>query len=195
METITVRSVRLEEQIAEARFACDLSRCKGACCTLPGWRGAPLEDHEIGEIESAFPIIRKYLPEWHLEAIEEKGLYEGEPGNRATTCYGLGACVFVYYQDDIAMCAFERAYFNHEIGWRKPISCHLFPLRVSPEPRVIVRYEEIEPCETARKRGESESISLSDFLQEPLVRRFGEEWYQEFHQFCSTAQARRRIIK
>ncbi len=179
-----IGEVRVEKQIANVQFACDLKRCKGACCTMPGGRGAPLLESEIQELEQAFPIVKKYLPESHLQVIQEQGMYEGFPGYRATVCVDEGACVFVYYEDDIARCSLERAYLNGEIKWKKPISCHLFPIRVSTFPKTTLRYEEIDSCTPAIERGKNEQVELFDFLEEPLTRRFGEAWYQEFHKTC-----------
>ncbi|TAK58368.1 MAG: DUF3109 family protein, partial [Bacteroidetes bacterium] len=148
-------------------------------------RGAPLMDEEIPELERAFPAIAHYLPVRHLEAIQTSGMYEGEPGSWATTCIDNKACVFVYYEGDIAKCSLEKGYLNGETTWRKPISCHLFPIRVTSQPRTMLRYETIEECDAAVERGEQEHITLPDFLKEPLIRRFGEEWYNEFIEVCN----------
>ncbi|MBI3194447.1 MAG: DUF3109 family protein [Ignavibacteriae bacterium] len=180
-----IGEVRVETQIGTIQFACDLKRCKGACCTMPGGRGAPLLESEISEIERAFPVIRKYLPESHLQAITEQGMYEGTRGSRATMCIDDGACVFVYHDGDIARCSLERAFLNGETEWKKPISCHLFPIRVSAFSGTTLRYEEIEPCEPALEEGKREKIPLFEFLKEPLVRRFGEAWYQELYKTCN----------
>jgi hypothetical protein len=180
-----IGEVRVETQVGKIEFACDLKRCKGACCTMPGGRGAPLLESEISEIERAFPVVKKYLPESHLQAIQEQGMYEGTPGARATTCVDECACVFVYYEDDIARCSLERAFLNGETEWKKPISCHLFPVRLSATPRTTIRYEEIDQCKPALERGKKETILLFEFLKEPLVRKFGEDWYREFHKACN----------
>src|SRR5271169_3267359 len=124
-----VQETIVEDIIARKRFACDLLQCKGGCCTLPGGRGAPLDDDEISEIRQAFPFARKYLSAAHLDAIATHGMIEGVPGSHATVCVNGKACVFVYYEDSIAKCSLEKAYLAGETTWRKPISCHLFPLR------------------------------------------------------------------
>ena len=182
---IVIGTARIEEPVVQANFACDLVKCKGACCTLPGGRGAPLLDEEIPELKRAFPIVKKYLPDRHLETIERVGFYEGYPGSQATTCIEQRACVFVYYEGDVAKCSLERAFLNGETTWRKPISCHLFPIRVSNNPGKTLRYEQIEQCESGRERGEKEEIGLYKFLKAPLTRLFGEQWYNEFEQTCN----------
>ena len=169
----------IDHEILTAKFACDLDRCKGACCTLPGGRGAPLDDAEVGEILRAFPVIQKYLPARALTVIERDGMVEGQPGSFHTTCIDDRDCVFVFSEGGVARCALEKGFLAGEIEFRKPISCHLFPLRVSPDGRRI-RYERIDECAPAVKRGGSENVSLVAFLQGPLERRFGDSWYAEF---------------
>jgi hypothetical protein len=171
--------------IAKTDFACNLERCKGACCTMPGQRGAPLLDEEIEEIESAFPVISKYLSFRHKDTIEERGLVQGRKGDHTTQVVDRKACVFAIFENDIAKCAFEKAYLNSEISWRKPISCHLFPIRVGTTgPTTQLRFEELAECRPALERGAAEQIPLSNFLKTPLTRAYGEEWYQEFQAYC-----------
>ncbi len=171
----------IEEPVAYERFSCDLEKCKGACCTLSGGRGAPLEDHEVLELKKAFPFAKKYLSEQHLRAIEVNGMSEGYPGNYATSCIDDKDCVFVYYEHGIARCSVEKAYLNGETAWRKPLSCHLFPVRIS---NGTVRYEKISECVPAVRRGKEENVPMYDFLKEPLVRRFGQQWYDTFRAEC-----------
>jgi hypothetical protein len=172
----------VDRAIPEARFCCDLAVCKGACCSLEGGRGAPLDEAETREIDAAFPIVRRYLSPEHLSTIEKFGLYEGPPGSRATVCVGEKACVFAFFEDGIARCSFERAYTNGEIKWRKPISCHLFPIRVSRLGTDVLRYEMIDECAAGRSKGKQEGIPMVKFLEDPLVRRFGRNWYDTFLQ-------------
>src|ERR1041385_3466296 len=94
----------IDEAVAQARFACDLEQCRGACCTLPGGRGAPLIDEECG-------------------VIGLDGLFEGVSGQFSTTCVNDRDCVFVYYEGNVARCSLEKAWLNGESGWRKPVSC------------------------------------------------------------------------
>jgi hypothetical protein len=180
----TIGEAIIEDNIARERFACDLHKCKGACCTLPGYRGAPLEDAELEELERIFPIVRKYLSERHLQWAEQFGVFEGHPGSFATTCVDEKDCVFVFYEDGIAKCSIEKAYNNLEIRWRKPMSCHLFPIRISSFNGERLRYEKISECKPAVARGRTENIPLYEFLKNPLIRRFGEDWYNKFRLEC-----------
>ncbi len=173
-----------EDAVARASFCCDLERCKGACCCIAGGRGAPLEDDEVLEIEKAYPVVRRYLSAESIKAIETSGLVEGRPGDFATTCIRERECVFVVFENGIARCSFEKAYEAGALDWRKPISCHLFPLRVRSFGQEFVRYEEIPECDAARERGAAEGVPLWRFLKEPLIRKFGETWYERLIAHC-----------
>jgi hypothetical protein len=173
----------VDEEILTARFACDVRMCHGACCTLPGGRGAPLDDPEVAELERAFPAVRKHLTARSLAVIASDGMVEGTSGHFHTTCIDDKDCVFVLYEEGIARCAVEKAFLAGEIGWRKPLSCHLFPVRVAKDGS-RVQYERIGECLPGLDRGMREEISLVDFLREPLTRRFGGAWYEEFRREC-----------
>jgi hypothetical protein len=146
---------------------------------MPGGLGAPLLESEIVEIEGAFPAVRKYLNEKHLAVIEESGLVEKVYDGFVTPCVDHRACVYVTYDKEIAKCSFEKAFLNGETRWRKPISCHLFPIRVDRGRTQTIRFESITECEPALKRGAKEQFSLASFLKEPLIRAFGRRWYSE----------------
>ena len=174
------------DDIPSVRFACDLARCKGACCTMPGARGAPLREEELEEVEKAFPTVRKYLSFRHKDTIEERGLVQGRKGDYTTQVVQNQACVFAFFEDGIAQCAFEKGYENNEIGWRKPISCHLFPIRVAQGVPERLRFQSIAECHPAIELGTKEYVWLSEFLRDSLTRAFGENWYEEFRKYCET---------
>lgn len=174
----------IDAAIPKTLFACDLDRCKGACCTMPGQRGAPLLDEEVVEIEVAYPIVKKYLSFRHKDTIEERGLIQGRKGDHSTQVVDRKACVFAFFEDHIAKCSFEKAFQNNEIPWRKPISCHLFPIRVAPGLPTKLRFEELAECRAALERGTSEHVPLVEFLRGSLTRAFGKEWFDEFASHC-----------
>jgi hypothetical protein len=176
----------IDPGITTAQFACDLERCKGACCTMPGQRGAPLLDKEVEEIEKAFPVVRKYLSFRHKDTIEERGLIQGRRGDYTTQVVDKRACVFAIFENEIAKCSFEKAFLAGEISWRKPISCHLFPIRVSRGEKEQLRFELIAECRPALERGIKESVPLWEFLRTSLTRAYGESWYEEFESYCRT---------
>ena len=174
----------VEDPVAQVSFECNLSVCKGVCCCLEGGRGAPLEDEEIQEIEAALPIVSRYLTTRSLGEIASSGPFEGTSGNFATTCIDNRECVFVYRDEGIAKCAFERGYSEGLISWPKPLSCHLFPIRISRNGSQVLRYEEIEECAGGRRNGRAKGTPLYTFLKHPLIRRFGEGWYDSFTETC-----------
>ena len=166
----------IDPAIESTSFACDLHACKGACCTLPGGRGAPLLDEEILHIAQALPIVLTSLPPDHQHALAESGAFEGSPGDYHTTCINHGPCVFVTYDEGIAHCSIEQAFHRGELAWRKPLSCHLFPIRIDAGTPVSARFEYIPECRPALHRGTVEDVPLVSFVSEALERAFGVSW-------------------
>jgi hypothetical protein len=189
-KVISLQETTIDSTIATTRFSCDLARCKGACCTMPGPKGAPLLPDEVEEINKALPVVRKYLSQDHLRCIDEHGPVLSSIGGLTTTCYNFHACVFVTYEEGIAKCAFEKAYFKKELSWRKPFSCHLFPIRIDQGLHTHLRYESIPECQPALHRGQQDNVFLSDFLKDSLTRVFGKLWYQDFDAECSDERQR-----
>lgn len=181
--------------LGKTRFACDLDVCHGACCTMPADAGAPILESEIAELERVFPTVKKYLSEESLATIAKEGLWKREADGSLTIPAIRGRdCVFVTYDEDspsseaernrrglgggVALCAIEKAHRANEIeGFPKPISCHLFPIRIYPndENKYEIVYEEISECKGGRARGKREKIPVLDFLESPLVRALAED--------------------
>lgn len=188
-----VGNITVEENVATAQFACDLLQCKGACCTLKGGRGAPLHASEVDELRTALPYVRQYLSTQHLDVIARAGFYEVARGDHFTMCVDDAACVFVCYEDGIAKCSLEKAFNAGATSWRKPVSCHLFPIRISHFRGEHVRYESIRECAPAVERGAKEAIPMHEFLEAPLVRKFGPAWYDEFADACKDPATRQPL--
>lgn len=175
---LPILDIIADEALATTRFACDLGACKGACCTMPGGRGAPVDDAEVDDLLASIDVALAYLPERNREIIRTLGALEGRAGDFATRCIDNRDCVFVYYENDVAKCAVERAHVNGETPFRKPISCHLFPIRVSEIPGgTYLRYERIPECDPALDNGARAGIPLYRFLKDALTRAFGRETY------------------
>lgn len=182
-----VKDTILSEDVATARFACDVSRCKGACCVV-GNAGAPVDKEEIPILRKAFRLLKDELRSEAVQAVEEKGVVWGDQDSGfEISCVEEEACIFVIYNTEgVAECAIQKAYYEGRISWEKPISCHMFPIRLK---RIIdfdyANFEYIpDICGSGCAHGEQQGIWLSDFLQEPLIRRYGEEWYDEFMRAC-----------
>ena len=176
---VKVGNVLLDKEIADSHFACDLSICKGACCTLESDFGAPLLQEEIGKIKEILPIVKKYLSEDHVLEIENNGFFEEKDDEILTRSVERKACVFVYYENDIAKCSIEKAFINKETDFKKPVSCHLFPIRVSNFGGDVLRYEKFSECKPAISNGREKEIKLIDFCSEPLQRTYGKIWYSK----------------
>lgn len=176
---LAVNNVLVRKEILEIPFHCDLKKCKGACCTLESELGAPILKEEIEEIEKIIPFVKKYLDQTKIDSIEEKGFYEIKQNELMIKSIDNKDCVFSFRENGIAKCAIERAYFNKEISFRKPISCHLFPIRISNFGGDILRYEKFSECEPALEKGKQENVTIAEFCKDSLIRLYGEPWYNQ----------------
>jgi hypothetical protein len=176
---IPVEDVLVRPEITNVNFECDLSKCKGACCTLESEFGAPLQSDEIDKITRILDIVKEYLPKAHVDEIEENGFFEEKSGEKLTKSVDNKACVFVYFDGDIAKCGIEKAYLDGKVKFRKPISCHLFPIRISKFGGPVLRYEKFSECKPALLKGEKNKTSLVDFSKESLSRLYGNKWYSK----------------
>ncbi|HBL76325.1 MAG: hypothetical protein A2W90_08300 [Bacteroidetes bacterium GWF2_42_66] len=167
--------------ILDKHFLCDLLKCKGACC-VEGDSGAPLTDEEAIEIEQNYPVFEKYIPENHKKEVDKQGFSViDSDGDRVTPLVNNRQCAYTFTDEKgILKCAIEKAYFNGEITFRKPLSCHLFPIRINEYRHFdAVNYQKLDICKPGRECGASEKLPLYKFLREPLIRRYGSEWYEQ----------------
>jgi len=176
---IPVEDVLIRTEIAETYFACDLKKCKGACCTVESDYGAPLLKEEIEQIEGILDIIKDYIPKKHWREIEDNGFFEQKEDELLTASVDNKACVFVFYEKSVAKCSIEQAYFDGKIKFRKPISCHLFPIRVSKFGGDVLRYEKFKECSPALENGAKNNIKLVDFCKDSIERLYGKKWYSK----------------
>ena len=163
------------------KFVCDLQSCKGECC-VQGDSGAPLEPGETEILEKIYPEIKKFMRPEGIEAVEKQGLYVTDTdGDLVTPLIDGKECAFVVFDDNgIALCAIESAYKAGKIDFRKPISCHLYPVRLkSYKNFTAVQYHRWDVCSPACQLGEKLNVPLYRFLKEPLIRKFGSNWYDE----------------
>lgn len=174
-----INEVLVRDEIVEIPFSCDLKKCKGACCTLESELGAPVTKAEIEEIEKILPIVKKYITLTNIDEIEDRCFYEAKDGEMMITSVNNRDCVFSFWDNGIAKCAIERAYFDGKVEFRKPISCHLFPIRVSDFGGDVLRYEKFNECAPALEKGKEENITIVEFCKDSLIRLYGEEWYNK----------------
>lgn len=163
------------------KFLCDLSACHGACC-IEGDAGAPLEADEVKEIEKVLPVIWDELSLAAQAVINAQGVsYEDVDADTVTSIVNGKDCVFTCYDEEgICYCAIEKAYRDGKTDFYKPISCHLYPIRIQNYPDFkAINYHRWSVCKAAVLLGEKENLPVYKFLKEPLIRKFGEEWYKE----------------
>lgn len=167
--------------LLDQRFVCDLDTCKGICC-VEGDDGAPLEEEEVKIIEDLLPIIWDDLTEVSKVLIKKQGVsYIDSDGEPVTSIVNGEECVFTYTDDQgQCKCAIEKAYREGKTDFYKPISCHLYPVRLQKyEEYTAVNYHQWSVCNCARKLGGKLGVPVYQFLKEPLIRKFGKEWFEQ----------------
>jgi len=178
---IQIQNTLLSDDIFEEQFICYLCKCKGECC-VEGESGAPITKEEFREIEGILSEIWNDLSPKAQEVINRQGIaYTDYDGELVTSLVNGKECVFTYFDaDGICKCAIDNAYREGRISVRKPVSCHLYPIRLTEySDFTAVNYHRWSICEPAVRLGRKEGIPLYRFLREPLTRKFGEEWYNE----------------
>ena len=184
---LKVKDTILSEDIATAKFACDLPKCKGACCVV-GDAGAPVSKEEIPILHKAYHLLKDELNPEAVAVAEREGVVVGsEKVGYEISCVKSAECIFAKYgEDDVAYCSIQKAYFDDRISWEKPLSCHLFPVRLKKIAGFDYANFEYVPklCSAACSKGEDEDVYLAEFLEKPLVRRYGLDWYEEFLAAC-----------
>lgn len=166
--------------ILEKEFCCNLQECLGNCCRY-GDSGAPLSNTEVRILEEIWPIVRPYMREEGIRAIEEKGTSTKDFENdNVTPLVGNEECAYAVLEGNIFMCGIEKAWHDGKISFQKPLSCHLFPARIKYFSDFrAVNYQSISICSSARENGVLRKIYVYEFLKAPLIRALGEKMYEE----------------
>ena len=178
---ILIDNTIVSDELLEKKFVCALSKCKGACC-VQGENGAPLEESETEILQNIFSEIDPFLTERGKTSINKFGKFtKDEKGNFATPLVnGNEECAYTVFENGIAQCGIEKAFHAGKINFRKPVSCFLYPVRVKTmKDRIAVNFDEWEICTPACKQGEELGIPVYQFLKEPLIEKFGEEWFKQ----------------
>jgi len=174
-----IEDTLISDDIFEKKFVCDLNACKGECC-VQGDSGAPLEMDELEILDEIIDDVKPYMRQEGIDAVEKVGVFEiDSDGDYGTPLVNKKECAFVFFDENkITKCAIEQAYLEGKIKWKKPLSCHLYPIR-------ITKYSEFEAlnyhiwkiCGDACTLGEKLSVPVYKFLKEPLIRKYGQDWY------------------
>lgn len=172
--------------VVERFFCCDLDTCLGSCC-IEGDAGAPVTIDEKAQIEAVLPTVWDYLLPRAQEEIKDNGVAYNDPeGELVTSIIDGKNCVFSFYEPGgLCSCALERAYNEGKTSFRKPISCYLYPLRIKQyDGYAAVNYHRWKICKCAEVMGRKQGIRVYQFLKQPLINRFGQEWYDELVLNC-----------
>lgn len=178
---IQIGETIISEDIIENDFVCNLNACAGACC-IEGDAGAPVEESELNILEKIYDKVAPYLTAKGLQSIEKQGVYiKGEDGEWETPLIDGGECAYVIRNEKgWALCAIEQAYNDGKIDWKKPISCHLYPIRLQEYTSfTAVNYNRWQICDDACSLGKELQVPVYKFVKEALIRKFGEQWYKE----------------
>lgn len=180
---IIIEDVLISEDIVNEQFVCNLKACKGACCWEGDW-GAPLEKAELATLEHIYDEVKPFLRKEGIAVIEKEGLftYYQEPKEYGTPLLDNGACAYMTYDElGIAQCGIEQAYKAGKTDFKKPVSCHLYPIRVKENHQQgfdSLEYDEWEICSAACSLGKKEQVPVYQFVKDALIRKYGNDFYE-----------------
>lgn len=181
---IAIDQVLVSDEIVEEQFVCNLSRCKGGCCE-DGDAGAPLEKAELAELNKAYSVIESYMTPEGIEEVKRSGRYYYDRSFGWVTPTLNGALCAYGRKDDngVILCAIEQAYLEGKIQWKKPISCHLFPIRIKKSRKdPDIEYLNYEPrqdlCQSACSLGKELKVPVFTFVKDALIRKYGTEFFE-----------------
>lgn len=177
---IVIGDTILSDDLIENFFVCDLEKCKGACC-VEGDLGAPLEDSEKNKMDEVYEKVKPYMCKEGIEEVEKQGVYIlDEEGDYSTPTIDHKECAYaVYDEKGYLKCSIEQAYQDGKTDFKKPISCHLYPIRITNyEQYDALNYDRWEICNPACGHGKALGVPIYVFLKEALIRKYGEKWYE-----------------
>jgi hypothetical protein len=177
---IIIDNTSVSDDLYLVKFSCQLQRCLGACC-VAGDAGAPMDEEEISILEDDLDVIKPYMTEQGINTVDERGVFDYDiHGKFVTSLVNDGECAFANFKDGIAYCSIEKAYSEGRTKFRKPVSCHLYPVRITVYQNFMaVNYEKWNICKPALKIGNRDGVPLYKFLKPALVRKFGLIWYDK----------------
>lgn len=187
---IVIDTIYISDEVVEEQFVCNLSQCKGGCC-IDGDAGAPLTKEEMNEVKEAFEHVRPLLTEEGKKVVDEVGYYTYDKEfGWVTPTIGNGMCAYgMIDEQGIVKCSFEQVYNDGKTKWKKPISCHLYPIKISKSKNTDNEYVNYEPrdpmCNPGCAFGKELKVPVYKFLKESLVRKYGEEFYGVLEQIAN----------
>lgn len=191
---IAIDKTLISEDILEKEFVCDLTKCKGACC-VEGDAGAPLEDDEVLKLEEIFEDVKPYLRKEGVAAIEAQGTSVQDPldGEWVTPLVNGAECAYVIFDEKgTTKCGIEKAWEEGKVDWRKPVSCHLYPIRITSYSSYdAVNYHKWQICSDACALGAELKVPVYKFTKDALIRKYGSEWYKELEEVAENWPGKR----
>jgi hypothetical protein len=178
---IALDNTIISDDLKDVFFCCDMEKCKGACC-IEGDAGAPLNEEEISLLEDHIGDIEPFMVMAGIASVKQLGVFDYDAeGNFVTPLVNDKECAFVYFDSGIARCAIEKAYQEKKIPFAKPVSCHLYPIRIKQGKfNDMVNYHKWEICRKALEKGHKEKMPLYEFVAGALIRKYGRSWYNKF---------------
>jgi len=178
---IVIDNTIVSEELIEKHFVCSLDRCKGSCC-VTGDSGAPLDWEETSILESVRNDVEPYMSDEGRQSVKKYGswLIDSEGDFVTPLVKGVKECAYAYFENGIAKCSIERAFLEGKINFRKPVSCHLYPVRITKyETYDAVNYDRWDICDPACKNGAELGITVFEFVKDALIRKYGQDWYNQ----------------
>jgi hypothetical protein len=191
---LAIGETLVSEEVLEKHFVCDLTACKGACC-VKGDYGAPLDDDELPVLDRIYPAVKPYLSKDGVKTLERQGLYVRYSRSEWVTPLISGReCAYTVFEKGVAKCGIEKAWRDGAIDFRKPVSCHLYPIRIQRMKNGVeaVNYDRWSICKAACKLGDTLKVPVFRFLEEALVRRFGKRWFSRLERAAKELETRER---
>jgi hypothetical protein len=186
---LIIDNIMVSDDLYLVNFICPIEKCFGACC-VEGDAGAPLEEEEISLTEDHLEQIMEYMIPEGITAVKKSGVFDYDiEGKYVTPLIRGGDCAFINFTDGIAWCAIEKAYEEGKITFRKPVSCHLYPVRISKiGENEAVNYHRWQICNVALEKGNKKGTPLYVFLKDALIRKYGQSWYAKLEEEISKIQ-------
>ncbi len=178
---IEIGRTLISDDLVEKKFVCDLNACKGACC-VHGDSGAPLEEDEVKIMEEIFPSVKPFMTKKGIAAVEKQGTWvKDSDGDKVTPLVDENKeCAYTYFENGMALCAIEKAHKEGKVKFQKPVSCHLYPVRITPYKKFdAVNYEVWDICKPACACGEKLEVPVYKFVKTALIRKYGKEWFAQ----------------
>ncbi|HBB93671.1 MAG: hypothetical protein A2X22_10335 [Bacteroidetes bacterium GWF2_49_14] len=181
-------------EVLSRKFCCNLQACKGSCC-VHGDAGAPLTIEETGYLDDYMDELRPYLSTDGIMALVEEGMYMRDiDGELVTTLIRGGECAYTVFEDGISFCAIEKAFHAGDIPFNKPVSCHLYPIRIkSYDDFDAINFDEWDICKPALPEGERQGLPVYQFVREALIRKYGTEWYDQLDYAASNLDLKKLV--